>query len=110
MITAECRIIFMPVLSACSVFQTWQIFVVIKQKKSLTVFFPRFKINTSHGKDFNIFFSLVIIRPILLFLKRGGNQHAVDENGEVSMAISRLECFFICSVILLAEENFGNSM
>ena len=50
------------------------------------MFFPRSKIIASDGKNFNLFCP-VIIRPILLFLKRGGNQHAVDENGEVSVAV-----------------------
>lgn len=37
-----------------------------------------------------VFFS----SPILLFLKRGGNQHAVDENGEVSVILSRKHCYY----------------
>ena len=33
------------------------------------------------------FLSHFMFSPILLFLKRGGNQHAVDENGEVSIRV-----------------------
>lgn len=62
-------------------------FLLLSNKNKLNcVFFPDLKLLLVMVKILT-YFCPVIIRPILLFLKRGGNQHAVDENGEVSVAV-----------------------
>ena len=44
-------------------------------------------------------------------MKRGGNQHAVDENGEVSIqAVSKLELQYYCRFFIIPEGMYCDSM
>lgn len=57
------------------------------------------------------FLFILFFSPTLLFLKRGGNQHDVDENGEVNMSAIMLNHFvdsnpvFIIYLFFLSIQN-----